>query len=83
MITCEICGGELLPLGKLGDRLHLRCRSCHAPASIDVERDGDQISPEQWEECFGCEDVPALDPDSGFPVFSDTPSEDEDDGGDW
>lgn len=25
---CRYCGGRLLPLGKLGRRLHYRCQAC-------------------------------------------------------
>lgn len=25
---CYLCGGELVPLGTLGHRLHLNCRNC-------------------------------------------------------
>ena len=28
MNNCQMCGGELVVLGRLGIRVHLRCRDC-------------------------------------------------------
>lgn len=37
MIACPTCGGELIPLGQLGDLLHYRCRACGADSSTKVD----------------------------------------------
>ena len=29
--TCELCDGELEPLGTLGNTVHSKCRDCGAP----------------------------------------------------
>lgn len=31
--SCDVCGGELLPLGTLGNRTHFRCRRCGSEQS--------------------------------------------------
>ncbi len=31
---CSACGGVVLPLGRLGDRLHGRCRACGLETSL-------------------------------------------------
>lgn len=38
MRTCDVCGGPLMFLGKLGRRLHFRCRDCGLEWSV-VEDD--------------------------------------------
>ena len=34
--ACPICGGELKLLGKLGQRVHQRCRACGSEFSEEV-----------------------------------------------
>ena len=35
METCGACGGELMELGKLGNRVHARCRNCGLESSME------------------------------------------------
>jgi hypothetical protein len=37
--SCEMCGGEMVPMGALGRKMHARCRQCGAEASQDVEEE--------------------------------------------
>jgi len=52
---CSACGGPLVPLGVLGDLVHLRCRDCGLQSSQKVELDEDDpyapygpLSDEYW-----------------------------------
>lgn len=47
-MTCSVCGGELLTLGVLGKRLHMRCRACGIESSVDKPTTDD----EEWRRVF-------------------------------
>ena len=33
---CQLCGGQLVPLGVLGNLRHFTCRQCGMPHAIDT-----------------------------------------------
>lgn len=38
-MSCGICGGDLMLLGTLGNRVHSRCRSCGMDYNEEAERE--------------------------------------------
>ena len=47
MWECEMCGGEVIEMGGLGNRLHGRCRQCGMDSSIDVTGNSQYTADEQ------------------------------------
>jgi len=41
--TCLFCEGQLIPLGALGNRLHLKCRNCGMEHNRTVEADNENL----------------------------------------
>jgi len=39
---CQLCGGELEVLGRLGRKEHVRCRNCGMMFSRDAEPDSEE-----------------------------------------
>jgi hypothetical protein len=50
MIECNMCGGPVKPLGKLGQTEYGRCRDCRATQEMEPEEefDGDGEEQDHW-----------------------------------
>ncbi len=54
MFKCSICTGHCEAMGKLGNRLHLRCRYCGMQSSIEVSDEEDDDEQRDSDTCsFG------------------------------
>jgi len=42
-LHCELCGGELIPLGALGSLMHYRCRNCGMDASQTIPNPQEEL----------------------------------------
>lgn len=49
METCQICGGLLMLLGQLGNRVHTRCRDCGMHWNHKAEEEDEEDEEEETE----------------------------------